>query len=163
MASFPAPHPGPGTQEVLSEHGTAGDRWVPRLPVPRPSFCRPGNSSPPSSGTRSYTPSARGSACRGHTWPHCVPDTSCLPQGSGSRSLRLGLPIPWAILVSVGHGPWPTLRGWGAQLQEVPMPLPSLHPLTCFLLLYPHDASLLWTPLGRRDVFPLPHLPQKEL
>lgn len=38
------------------------------------------------------------------------------------------------------------------------MPLSSLCPPTCFLLLYPHDANLLWTPLGPRDVFPALYL-----
>lgn len=55
-----------------------------------------------------------------------------------------------------GSHPWP--HWGGGQLQEVPMPLSSLLPLTFIPLLYPHGAHLLWTPLGPRDALPALYL-----
>lgn len=60
LASFPAPHPGPGTQEVLSEREQWGTSECPASLFSGLASVTLGT---PSSGTRSYTPSALGSAC----------------------------------------------------------------------------------------------------
>lgn len=156
---FPAPHPGPGTQEVLSEHEQWGTGERPASLFSGPSFGHPWNSSSPSSGTRSYTPSPLGSACRGHAWPPCGPDTvTVCPASPGAQARSQsdgGCPSP-----GPSWSPWvtPLATLGGGQLQEVPMPLSSLLPLTFVPLLYPHGAHLLWTPLGPRDALPALYL-----
>lgn len=111
MASFPAPRPGPGTQEVLSEHEQWGTSECPAslfsslasltlgTPVP---LLQPGATPPhpwvlPAEGTRGPTVS--------QTHSRCVPPPPGLRL---AVSVRLGLPMPWASLLSLGQ---PALPG----------------------------------------------------
>ena len=115
MASFSAPHPGPGTREVLSEHEQRGTSECPAslfsslasltlgTPVP---LLQPGATPPhpwvlPAEGTRGLTMS--------QTHSRCVPPPPGLRL---ALSVRLGLPMPWASLLSEVM-PRPTLRGGG--------------------------------------------------
>lgn len=162
---FPAPHPGPGTQEVLSEHEQWGTGERPASLFSGPSFSHPWNSSSPSSGTRSYTPSPLGSACRGHAWPPCGPDTvTVCPASPGAQARSQsdgGCPSPgpsWSPWVT----PLATLGGGSASGGPYAsfLPAPSNFYSASLPAWCPLALDSTWT--GGRPSCPLSHLSQEE-
>lgn len=152
MAASPAPHPGPGTQEVLSKR--LGDE------CPASLFCGLASilllTRPPSSGTRSEHVCMSRTHMAPHTTTVCVCAISPRVQASSLPS-DWGPPIPWADLPTS----WPLwvmlLPTLGGRLQEASPPLSSQGPPN-----FPPASLTVWhplrTPLGRRD-FPLPFIP----
>lgn len=101
MAAFPVPHPGPGTQEVLSEC-LEDSEYLASLFCGLASIFH-GNPSPIPLGPGASSPLS--SACPGHLWPCCASHTCTVcvcpvsprAQASSLPSDR-ALPSPWGDL-----------------------------------------------------------------